>query len=102
MNSNDDLADSGGAGMDLSNLVYEVGSRLRDQRLYRSQSQAFRLAGDEHRPAQVHIGNKVWSRLVAAGYTNAVSASWLAAGTNDYQVANIGQPQEHTSTLTFP
>ena len=38
-----------------------------------------------------YIGNKVWSRLVAAGYTNAVP-SWLAVNTNtDGVIAILGQ-----------
>jgi len=41
-----------------------------------------------------YIGNKVWSQLVAAGYTNAVP-SWLARNTNsDNAVANLGQLKE--------
>jgi hypothetical protein len=87
---NTDLADSGGAGPDLSNLVYgwELDYATNG---YSSSSpkptdyQAMNLGQLKY------VGNKVWSRLVAAGYTNAVPA-WLAQNTNsDWQLANIGQ-----------
>ncbi len=41
-----------------------------------------------------YIGNKVWSQLVAAGYTNAVP-TWLQRNINsDNSVANLGQLKE--------
>ena len=41
-----------------------------------------------------YIGNRVWARLVAIGYTNAVP-SWLALDTNtDNTAANLGQLKE--------
>jgi hypothetical protein len=41
-----------------------------------------------------YIGNKIWARLVAGGYTNAVP-SWLAQNTNsDNALANLGQLKE--------
>jgi len=40
-----------------------------------------------------YIGNRVWSQLVAGGYTNAVP-SWLATNSTDNQVANLGQLKE--------
>ena len=52
-----------------------------------------------------YVGNLVWNRLVSQGYTNSVP-SWLAASTNDYELANIGQLKEvfnfDLSTWTSP
>jgi hypothetical protein len=53
-----------------------------------------------------YIGNKVWSRLVSAGYTS-TAPSWLALNTNsDNQAANLGQLKQifnfNLTTLSAP
>jgi Chitobiase/beta-hexosaminidase C-terminal domain len=80
---------TGGAGTNLNNLVHgwaEDYATNGYNATNREPSDYTAMTASQLK----YVGNMVWTRLVAGGYTNALPA-WLDTNSSDTQMANLGQ-----------